>query len=352
MSDTRPLSLSATKIRRLVDLAAEVISLIVPHRNGADMARMQSELEAKETLIREQAAALAHSRKIFNRSSAVAKIGVWECTLPEETLHWTDVVYDLFDLPRGSPLDRAQIVKCYSEASAKELHVRRSKAIDERGGFDMEAEIITAKGNRRWIRLTATVECAEDVPVRIFGMKQDITEQKILLERTRYLAEFDLMTGLANRSQFQSRLSYLCEREPNASGALMLIDLDGFKGVNDTLGHAVGDECLKEIAQRLKQVCRDVEVVARIGGDEFAVLLGPHSCQSAIADLAGQIVEAVSRPVEHCGQSIKLGASVGIALLDTCTPDELFKKADSALYAAKAAGRNTFQIFEPTTMKW
>jgi len=239
MSDTRPLNLSARKMRRLADLAADVMSLIVPQRDGTAMARMRAELEAKELLIREQAAALAHSRKIFDRSSVAAKIGVWECTLPDETLQWTDVVYDIFDLPRGSPLDRGQIVKYYSEDSVKELHMRRSRAIDERSGFTMDAEITTAKGNRRWMRLTATVECEEDVPVRIFGMKQDITEQKILLDRTRYLAEFDLMTGLANRSQFQSRLSDLCERHagPNPSGAL-LVDLDGFKKVNDTLGHA------------------------------------------------------------------------------------------------------------------
>jgi diguanylate cyclase (GGDEF)-like protein len=350
MSDTRHLSQTATKTRRLTDLAADVISLITRRRDGAAMARMRAELEAKESLVRDQAAALAHSRKIFDRSSAAAKIGVWECSLPNETLQWTDVVYDIFDLPRGSPLDRTQIVKCYSEDSAKELHMRRSRALDERSGFTMDAEIITAKGNRRWIRLTATVECEENVPVRIFGMKQDITEQKILLDRTRYLAEFDLMTGLANRTQFQSKLSVLCgcHAEGNRSGALLLIDLDGFKKVNDSLGHAVGDECLKEVAHRLRDVCREAEVVARIGGDEFAVLLGPHFDRGTIADLAREIVGALSQPIDHCGQLLKLGASVGIALIDACTPSDLFKMADTALYAAKAAGRNTFQIFEPS----
>ena len=87
------------------------------------------------SLVRERTAALAHSRKIFDRSSVAAKIGLWECTLPEETLQWTDVVYDLFDLPRGSPLNRTQIVKYYSEDSVKELHMRRSKAIAERNGY-------------------------------------------------------------------------------------------------------------------------------------------------------------------------------------------------------------------------
>ena len=274
---------------------------------------------------------------------------MWECSLPDETLHWTDVVYDIFDLPRGSNLHRNQIVECYAENTAKELQRRRKRAIEDRSGFEMDAEIITVQGNRRWIRITATVESENDVPVRIFGMKQDITEQKILLDRTRYLADFDLLTGLANRSQFQMRLADLCKLDAGQSprGALLLIDLDGFKNINDSLGHPVGDECLKEVANRLLALCRETEVVARIGGDEFAILLGSQFGQDAITDLAQQIVGSVSKPLEFFGQSPKLGASVGIALIDDCTPSDVVKNADTALYAAKAAGRNTFQVFDP-----
>ncbi|PZM15920.1 sensor domain-containing diguanylate cyclase [Rhizobium tubonense] len=309
------------------------------------IARLKAELDAKETLLREQAAALAHNRKIFERSSAAARIGVWECGLPDETLRWTDVVYDMFDLPQGAPLDRKQIVRCYSEASARELEIRRSRAIETRSGFSLDAEIITPNGVRRWLRLTATVECEHGIPVRIFGMKQDITEEKILLDRTRYLAEFDLMTGLANRSRFQQRLSELCESR-SALGAMLLVDLDGFKKVNDTLGHARGDECLKETAGRLQATCHDAELVARVGGDEFAVLLGSPVDTRSIENLAGNIVKALSIPVDHGDEVLMLGASVGVAIFNGCTPSELFRKADTALYASKAAGRNTFRIFD------
>ena len=168
-------------------------------------------LQAQASTICEQAASLAHSRKIFDRSSAAARIGVWQCNLADESLQWTDVVYDIFDLPRGLALDRKEIVKCYTPQFA-EFQVRRSRAIEERTGFGMDAEIITAKGVRRWISITATVESEAGVPVRIFGMKQDITEEKIQADRTRYLAEFDVMTGLANRGQFQSRLPELAAR--------------------------------------------------------------------------------------------------------------------------------------------
>ncbi len=296
------------------DVAAEI---------AAEIARLQ--------------AALDHSRKIFSRASEAARIGVWECTLPDEALTWTDVVYDLFDLPRGSTINRPMMLACYTDASREALTLVRDRAIAERGGFTLDAEIVTFKGRRRWIRLTASVESEDGVPVRIFGMKQDITEERLLLERTRYLAEFDVMTGLANRSQFQSRLA--------DAGALILVDLDGFKQVNDTYGHAVGDDCLREAARRLRAACRDAALVARIGGDEFAVLLDGAPSDPALDTQAAAIIAALTRDFDDDGRAIALGASAGIARADGCDADDLFARADAALYAAKAAGRGTFRMF-------
>lgn len=315
--------------------------------DAALIAALQEQVEAQQALIREQAASLAHSRKIFDRSSEAARIGVWECDLSDKSLVWTDVVYDIFDLPRGSALDRGRTLTCYPEESVRELHKRRSKAIEERNGFTLDAEIVTFKGNRRWIRITATVESVDGVAVRIFGMKQDITEEKILADRNRYLAEFDTMTGLANRSQFQSRISAL-DRVPlhgaKPFGALLLIDLDEFKPVNDSFGHIAGDECLKEAAHRIRSVCTDAELVARIGGDEFAVLLGPQAQLAEASDAARAIISHLTYPIAYGGHQLQIGASVGIALVDDCSPEQLITMADTALYAAKNAGRGTFRI--------
>ncbi|TAN10477.1 MAG: diguanylate cyclase, partial [Rhizobiaceae bacterium] len=311
--------------------------------NPAAVRRLQARLRRQARLITAHGEELANSRKVFDRASAAANIGVWQCSLPDEALHWTDVVYDMFDLPRGSTLDRAETLKCYTEESATELHKRRGRAIAERTGFNLDAEIVTPKGNRRWIRITASVECRDGVPVRIFGMKQDITEEKLLSDRTRYLAEFDVMTGLANRSQFQTRLLELesAEALPPRSGALLLVDLDDFKTINDTFGHIAGDECLREAAMRLKFVCGEAHFVARIGGDEFAILLAAHLDRNAVVHLARATVRAMAQPVSVKGRSLEFGASVGGALLADCSPSDLFSRADAALYAAKAAGRNT-----------
>jgi diguanylate cyclase (GGDEF)-like protein len=305
--------------------------------------RLQALIREQDAVIQSQAEALSHTRQIFERASVAAKIGVWQCDLSDDSLTWSDVVYDLFDAPRGSVLDRASTVECYTPKSREALHTLRSQAIAERSGFTLDAEIITPKGRQRWIRLTATVQCENGVAVRIFGMKQDITDEKILADRTRYLAEFDSMTGLANRHRFEERLGSI--GATGSVGSLFLVDLDGFKQINDTFGHALGDECLIEMARRLSQACDGADLVARIGGDEFAVLLDARLTEAAVLDHAARIVESLSRPVECTSTTLSLSASVGIALVKDCAPADLFRNADSALYAAKAAGRNTFRLF-------
>jgi diguanylate cyclase (GGDEF)-like protein len=305
---------------------------------------LRRQIAEQEAVIRRQAECLARSREIFECASAAARIGVWECDLADESLTWSDVVYDIFDLPRGAPLDRARTLECYPPESRKALEALRSRAIEERSGFSLDTEIVTMAGRRRWLRITATVESEKGRPVRIFGMKQDITEEKILLDRTRYLAEFDLVTGLANRSRFQDELPSLAKGE---GGALLLVDLDGFKEINDTYGHASGDDCLRAVARRLEHLGRDADLVARIGGDEFALLLGPAYDADKLAALGESIVEALRQPVGCGPHELVSGASVGIAPVGNCPASELFIRADTALYAAKAAGRDTYRIFGP-----
>jgi two-component system sensor kinase FixL len=140
--------------------------------------RHAMEPDGRDLLVREQAAAIAHYKKMYDRSSALARIGVWEYDLVEARLTWTDGVYDLFELPRGSPLDRAKIVAHYEEESRRDMERMREQAIEFGGNFTLDIQIRTAKGNKRWLRLTADVERENARSLRIFGTKQDITEEK------------------------------------------------------------------------------------------------------------------------------------------------------------------------------
>ncbi len=329
LADSRPRS--AAMAQQLTALAIDVTS-------RATIARLARSLEQQRTLTAQRLAQ-------FDRASQTARIGVWSCDLSDESLEWTDSVYDLFELPRGSALERSTTVEHYTPESRRVMEAARARAIAEGSDFCVDVEIITARGTRRWMRLTGSVETSNGVATRIFGMKQDITEEKLLADRTRYLAETDVMTGLANRSMFQARLAELDGDGPGIPlRGLLLIDLDGFKDINDSHGHALGDDCLKEAAARLLSCCDGVGLVARIGGDEFAVVLDRDS---ALEPLAEAIVMAIGQPYLRDGRPIALAASVGAAHYRGGTADALFAQADMALYAAKAAGRGTYRTFWP-----
>jgi diguanylate cyclase (GGDEF)-like protein len=319
-------------------LAGEVLARAV-------VERQRRQLAAQMRTIDDFAALEDQRRTLFDRASATARIGIWQCNLSDNSLIWTNGVYDLFEIPRDMPVTRELTLACYTEESRQRMEAARAQAIARCSDFSLDCEIITTSGKRRWMRLTGAVESRDGVAHRIFGMKQDITEEKLLADRTRYLAEFDVMTGLANRSQFQARLADL-DHDGRGIGALMLVDLDGFKQVNDTHGHAIGDACLKEAALRLVESCGGAELVARIGGDEFAILLQAGMSQPDMQGLAERIVATMRRPVFLADQMLHLGASVGVAPYRGGASEDLFRQADIALYAAKAAGRGTSRSFQ------
>ena len=306
--------------------------------------RQRRQIAAQALTIADYAALEEQRRSLFDRASATAHIGVWQCNLSDNSLLWTNGVYDLFEIPRNTPVTREMTLALYAETSRLEMEAARARAIATCSDFSLDCEIVTTTGKRRWMRLTGAVESRDGVAHRIFGMKQDITEEKLLADRTRYLAEFDVMTGLANRSRFQAHLAALDEGRKRI-GAMLLVDLDGFKQVNDNHGHAMGDECLKETAIRLVESCGGADLVARIGGDEFAVLLQEGMSRRDVDMLAVGIVEMMVRPIVRLGQTLQLGASVGVAHNRGGSSEDLFRQADTALYAAKAAGRATSRTF-------
>jgi len=175
-------------------------------------------------------------------------------------------------------------------------------------------------------------------------------ERKRFEEHLTYLAQYDHLTGLVNRILFRDRLVQATARSKRMQQmiGLMLLDLDRFKLVNDTFGHDMGDELLKAVSERLKTCVREVDTVARMGGDEFTIILEGVSSEQNVLVVAKRITESIATPFELKGHCISIGISIGITIYpqDDHPVDELLKHADTAMYQAKQQGGSAFHLHE------
>ncbi len=200
----------------------------------------------------------------------------------------------------------------------------------------------------RWLHLTLTK--IEDVVFQ--GVVNDITDRKEAEASALETAMTDSLTGILNRLGFETRLTEKFQRGYRSSDttlALLLIDLDRFKQVNDTHGHDAGDLVLIGVANLLKRLIRKTDLVGRLGGDEFVVLLSSVASIEALESIAQKIVEGVARPFDLGGGRVaNIGASIGIAIsrYASSNQEQLFKQADEAMYQAKKAGRDTYRFYD------
>ncbi len=237
------------------------------------------------------------------------------------------------------------------EAAAAQLALIQ-RHLDSATAF-RDLTLPTVRGGRtRWWSLTA--KPLLDAQGRIAGWRgvaTDITETHRANRQLTWLAHYDALTGLANRHHFRGQLAELL-KPPDGSEpafAVLCLDLDHFKTINDTLGHAVGDGLLQEVAQRLQSRTRRSDTVARLGGDEFAVILRGVAGTDEAALLTQRLLEGLQTPCEVQGSRIAVRTSIGVAMAprDGADIDTLLNNADLALYAAKSAGRGEFRFFAP-----
>ncbi len=215
----------------------------------------------------------------------------------------------------------------------------------------LEFEIKGLKGTRRWLETHETPMLdAEGKVTHLLGITLDITERKVNEERIQYLANFDALTGLPNRVQLDDHLKYALSlaKRNNGQLALMFVDLDRFKDVNDTLGHSIGDAYLVEMASRLQQVLREEDTAARLGGDEFILML-PDSDTQGAAQVAQKVLDVVANPCRIEQYDLSMTASIGIAMFPDDGEDleTLSRSADTAMYRAKQEGRDRYRFFTP-----
>ena len=220
----------------------------------------------------------------------------------------------------------------------------------EISSYQIEKRCLHAWGQFVWMMITVSLVRDEEGRALYLIMQfQDISERKELAGRLEYLVDHDFLTGLYNRRHFEQELAHEVDRAARygSPGAVLLIDVDNFKTVNDTFGHMAGDDLLKGIAGLLKHRMRHTDILARVGGDEFAVLLPQTNATQATA-VADDFVKALDKQAAMlANQSIRITASVGVASFDDISDAEVLARADVAMYAAKQAGRNRFIVYQP-----
>ena len=220
-----------------------------------------------------------------------------------------------------------------------------------RGGPARELRLRHRDGSLRTCEARATSLLGDDLWNGIVVNIWDISERKALEERLRHQAFHDGLTGLANRALFGDRLEHALVRGAHAQRpvTVFLIDLDDFKSVNDSLGHAAGDRLLGEIARRIGETMRAADTIARLGGDEFAVIVDDSGSEDDDRRAAGRILAAVARPVELKGRVFPVTASVGVArsVPGQAGAEQLVRDADLAMYAAKGDGKGRWTAFRP-----
>ena len=294
---------------------------------------------------------LARSQQALAQAQRLAGLGSWTLDLATRQFEISDELASLLgrlDGPRQmsieallghvAPGDRVSASQLLACAVAEPLH---------RAG---EIRFVSSEGRERWCLCRVASQTDDSGRVtRVDGTVFDITERRAAEERTRELARTDPLTGLANRAHFYHLLSGAIEAAHLAQSAVavVFVDLDGFKSVNDTCGHHVGDSLLETISRRLRSGLRGSDVVGRFGGDEFVLLLQGLGSAEEVSLVATKVLRACSTQVAHDGAVVSVSASVGVAMYpgDGDDAEQLLKSADAATYAAKESGRNTVRFF-------
>ncbi|WGD30840.1 EAL domain-containing protein [Ancylobacter sp. WKF20] len=320
--------------------------------------RTKRELEHRRTsqsLLEMQSRELWRRQTLLAQTERLAKVGGWELDVATRRLSWSDGVYRIYGLPPTSePTEELALAHFPLEARR---HFRRKFVHALRTGeaFEIELPFVNAQGQHRLIRQSCELEIEDGVPARAFGIMQDVTERKQAEQRMWHMANHDALTDLPNRGLMRDKLDIALRRARRSGGyvGVLLVDLDQFKDVNDTLGHDAGDALLIEVARRLMASVSELDTVARLGGDEFIVLLSRMENADDGMIVAQRILAALSLPFEYRRTSLSCRGSIGVTVAPDhgTDPSTLLKNADIALYRAKSAGRGIAVAYDPRMQK-
>ena len=310
---------------------------------------------------------LVHSRAKEAWAQRIARLGYWEWDVINRSFVASDECFRLMGYPCLSSSPAIAMSVCDVAQFFQYLHADDrirveeivAHCLSEGANAQFECRLLGMDGGTRSVHLEIEVERSTDGAMsRVYGVIQDITERKRTEDQIRVLANFDSLTGLSNRRHFQEQFALAIERaRPNdAPVALLFLDLDRFRQINDTLGYAAGDQLLTEIASRLNQAIRDrghkgagTDLVARLVGDQFAIMLTGLSGASEAEAVARGVQTALGKPIRLTDQDCITSASIGIAAYprDGNDAETLMRSADLAMKAAKTSAVGGLQMYKP-----
>jgi diguanylate cyclase (GGDEF)-like protein/PAS domain S-box-containing protein len=303
---------------------------------------------AQVTSIFSDVTALKRDSALFDRAQSLAHIGGWEWDAGRDRVYLTDEAVRILGAPHATDNIEAML------ASLREPDRRRFRGAIERvvaagGGFDLELQGSRMDGHPFWIRAIGEAEASDPGASRITGTLQDISQDKRAEETLRIQARTDPLTGLMNRDAILNELGARLADPAQSRIALLYIDLDRFKTVNDVLGHSAGDELLMQAAARILGAVGTEGMVARFGGDEFLVVCDASGNPDQPEQLADAVLAAFADSFRFDKDEFAITASIGIARApaDGLRPQQLIQSADIAMYDSKHRSRNAWQAFTP-----
>ncbi|GIZ53129.1 sensor domain-containing protein [Noviherbaspirillum aridicola] len=343
------------RIRRRDGVYRWFLSHAVPFRDESGLITAWYGVSTDIDDIRRAGEVVRKSRETLRLATEAANLGLWDYYPQTDKLVWNESGKRLFGLPADASATLEGFLALVDPDDRQRVQAMMQEAMHAEAGarLDLQFRAAAEVHGLRWFRVYGkSIVDASGKPVRFIGVAMDITDIKLAEQRIRDASQRDTLTGLPNRALLFEYCGHLLAiaRRTRSNGALLFIDLDRFKPINDTHGHDVGDQVLRQVAKRLLDCTRQEDIVGRLGGDEFVVAL-PHSDDTwGPATVARNLIERISQPYYVGNLQLQLSPSIGISLYPAHgeSLDALIKCADAAMYEAKKSGPGRYRFYSPT----
>lgn len=339
--DDKPHNIDPADMKHMVELAHLVEALLAAKASAASANRFAAESGRNLQ-------ALGRKNRHFRQAERMANIGSWRLTLADNRTEWSEQTYAIHGVPYGEeePLDTA--LEFYPPNARVLITEAIKKTMKTGEPFDVETDFNTAQGEYRRVRSMGELEIEDGRPVALIGVFQDVTARYRMVEALRDAADTDELTRIASRGRFNEVVDEKIKATVSAEErcALLLIDLDHFKAVNDRYGHHAGDDVLRVMAARLKADYLSNCFAARLGGDEFVLLISDQAILKDLSGLLRRLLRDLQYSVSANGSTLHVSATIGACWLGGQVTDrgQMLRNADAALYEAKQTERGSAKI--------